>query len=127
MNKMILIAVITISSLFAQSAMAFLTPYQADEIIQVMNNVCGDTWCEGDYEFDFKTINCSAATQTCEIQLAVIDPTAAPVNGSLVPVAEEICNLENVKRYYDIVARGELRSHVYEQLNGCISDIEGKL
>lgn len=44
--------------------------------LQLIDNICGDTWCEGDNDFAFKKLDCRAPTASrpgsCELQLRII-------------------------------------------------------
>ncbi len=44
-----------------------LSPRQADVVLDLIDDVCGDTWCEGDVAFDFRAFACDTAARTCAL------------------------------------------------------------
>ena len=51
-----------------------LKPAQEKLILKLVDDVCGDSWCEGDYNFKFAKLKCSFTAKTCTITLDIIDP-----------------------------------------------------
>lgn len=49
-----------------------LTPRQAKTVLRLVDNICGDTWCEGDFNFAFHRIDCDARAETCTLSLELI-------------------------------------------------------
>jgi hypothetical protein len=49
-----------------------LRPRQAKTVLRLIDNICGDTWCEGDFNFAFRRIDCDARAQTCTLSLELI-------------------------------------------------------
>jgi hypothetical protein len=37
-----------------------------------IDNVCGDSWCEGDYDWGFKRLTCSRSTASCQFEFEAI-------------------------------------------------------
>ncbi len=40
-------------------------------VLGLVDAICGDTWCEGDYAFDFRRLHCDAAERTCALTLRI--------------------------------------------------------
>ena len=40
-------------------------------MLDLVDDICGDTWCEGDYAFDFRRLRCEAAERTCALTLRI--------------------------------------------------------
>ncbi len=48
-----------------------LTHRQEAVVLDLIDDVCGDTWCEGDSAFDFRRFHCSPETQSCVLRLRI--------------------------------------------------------
>jgi len=48
-----------------------LTAAQAKTALGLIDQICGDTWCDGDYDFGFRRLTCSKAAGTCTLTLQV--------------------------------------------------------
>ena len=48
-----------------------LTPRQEAVVLDLIDDVCGDTWCEGDFAFDFRRFECSPEKQSCVLRLRI--------------------------------------------------------
>ena len=48
-----------------------LTPRQEAVVLDLIDDICGDTWCEGDYAFDFRRFECSPEKQSCVLRLRI--------------------------------------------------------
>lgn len=63
----------TTSELCAKNA---LSPTEEKTALKLIDDICGDTWCEGDNNFAFKKLDCVAPTRarpgTCTLQLRII-------------------------------------------------------
>jgi len=51
-----------------------LTAAQAKLVANELNDICGDTWCEGDYSWDFSKIVCDFTKKTCTFTVLITDP-----------------------------------------------------
>lgn len=48
-----------------------LTPAQARTALELIDSICPDTWCSGDYDFRFQHLACDRAAATCSLTLQV--------------------------------------------------------
>ena len=53
----------------ASEARPGLTASQERVVLGLIDDICGDTWCEGDYRFDFRDFGCAPAEGTCTLRL----------------------------------------------------------
>src|SRR5689334_6137560 len=44
-----------------------LTAAQAKTVLHLIDNTCGDTWCDGDFDFGFKKIVCQPTRNSCTL------------------------------------------------------------
>lgn len=47
----------------------FINEAQQDKLLQVLDDACGDSWCEGEYNLDFKQLTCNAEGCTVNIDM----------------------------------------------------------
>ena len=48
-----------------------LTAAQSKTALKLIDDICGDTWCSGDYNFGFRLLRCDKAAHTCTLTLQV--------------------------------------------------------
>ncbi|HWU43883.1 MAG TPA: hypothetical protein VN132_10605 [Bdellovibrio sp.] len=70
---------ILISSLFLGLAAqaSFVSVQQQNKLLQVLDEACGDSWCEGNYDINFKAISCtdSACSVKMNLELGIDEET----------------------------------------------------
>jgi hypothetical protein len=55
-----------------------LSPVEGKTVLKLIDDICGDTWCEGDNDFAFERLTCQAAATnspnggTCRLGLRII-------------------------------------------------------
>lgn len=113
------------STVFANSSEEIFTEVQRQEIVGAIDNICADTWCEGDYNFEFIDFNCNKLDNTCKLSFHFIktedndDQTYSPL---------QICHFENIKSIKQIKReRDTLTDKFYEEVSDCITDLESEL
>lgn len=47
------------------------TREQERVVLNAIDDLCGDTWCEGDYGFEFRDFSCDAKRASCTLQLRI--------------------------------------------------------
>lgn len=50
-----------------------LSRSQAKEILEAIDQQCGDTWCEGDFNWSFNKIKCDFGKGECKLSIELID------------------------------------------------------
>jgi len=48
-----------------------LSPAQAAIALKLIDDICGDTWCSGDYNFGFRRLTCNQAAKSCTLTMQV--------------------------------------------------------
>lgn len=106
-----------------------LTPAQSKTVLSLVDEICGDTWCDGDYDFGFRKVVCDGAAHTCTLTLQVFPRDGVP--GS--PRAYwRTCKTHDFSGFDSLVSTGpgghqSLDQGYYEALTECTSRIEAKL
>jgi len=54
----------------ASAAPPPLTDRQERVVLDLIDDICGDTWCEGDFAFDFRKFSCKEAGD-CKLRLRI--------------------------------------------------------
>ena len=56
-----------------------LLPRQEAVVLDLIDDICGDTWCEGDFAFDFRRFECSPERQSCTLRLRIASWAQEPL------------------------------------------------
>ena len=57
-----------------------LSPAQEKTALGLIDQICADTWCSGDYDFGFRRLSCSRASEIC-----TLTPRKSPYSGFCQP------------------------------------------
>ena len=111
--------ILTLGSLHAQ-AKDFLNEKQKDTTLELLNNLCGDTWCEGDFEYEFDQIDCSKRKKNCTIELNVLifGEYCYPNKPSEFKVYKKIswlCRIPELKNVRDILVKENKRTYLSQK------------
>ena len=117
----LIISMITISFLMNLS---YAQPQSKNDLaLELIDNICGDTWCEGDFNFEFSEFELNAKKAEAKISFKLISDW-----GERPRFFETECTVENINSMDDVIGsyrgRPELNNHFYEELSLCISDKE---
>ncbi|MBC8555984.1 MAG: hypothetical protein ISR65_18260 [Bacteriovoracaceae bacterium] len=126
--KKLLFGLLLISNLSTSAfayANEFLTDEQKDTILTSIDNICGDTWCEGDFDYSFNSIYCDSQRGSCTVEMEVIlreydEVTWEMINETRTPSS---CTVFNFYSYNDIIDQtrqwDQLTDDFYEKLSDC--------
>ena len=112
---------ITISFLMNLS---YAQPQSKNELaLELIDNICGDTWCEGDFNFEFSQFELDTIKAEAKVSFKLISDW-----GEGLKFFETDCTVKNISSMNDVISsyrgRPELNNHFYEELSLCISDKE---
>ena len=106
-----------------------LSAAQSKTVLRLIDDICGDTWCDGDYDFGFRRLICSKASQTCTLTLQ-----AFPIAGvaSSQKSYWRSCKTPGFTGFASLVNTApsgyqSLTSDYYDVLSECISRVESNL
>ena len=104
----------------------FLTSKQAETVLREIDNICGDTWCEGEFNFSFDQFNCDDQTQSCVIEMTLFDGYEDFREGDKTYTGS--CTLTGLSSYDQMIEiRGRYPSLVwefYEIVSDCVTELE---
>ena len=94
-----------------------------DLALELIDNICGDTWCEGDFNFEFLEFELETKKAEAKVSFKLISDW-----GKKRKFFETDCTVKNINSMEDVIGsyrgRPELNNHFYEELSLCISDKE---
>lgn len=106
-----------------------LTAAQEKTALKLVDDICGDTWCSGDYDFRFDGLRCCAASASCTLSLELL-----PRDGVSSPRSEyhRSCRTRGFTGFASLVDTAtngyqSLEQDYYSALTDCISALEAKL
>ena len=110
-----------------------LTKQEREVILKGVDSLCGDTWCEGSFEFEFHTFLCRFEVNKCWLGFRYIDIYDYK-NGEISyryhsykykrksVGLESLCVIE-VSTRRDLFGDNEgVSSYLYDQVNNCIDE-----
>lgn len=110
-----------------------LSPTQEQLALKLIDDICGDTWCSGDYNYDFRHLTCSAPRGprpgTCTLNLQLIPREGVP---SPRPFFNRTCTTGNFLAFDSLIATARngyqyLQPSYYDALTECTTNIEAAL
>jgi hypothetical protein len=109
-----------------------LAPSQEKAVLKLIDDICGDTWCEGDNNFAFERLTCRAGASgspdggTCTLKLRIIPREDDP------PSYSRACTTRGFSGFDSLVETAQsgyqsLRWDYYLALSDCINELESAL
>lgn len=97
-----------------------------------IDNVCGDTWCEGDYDWAFNRLTCSKASASCRFEIEAIaritvwasdDGTAPDLDVAKIRYPHT-CVVKDIHKRSDVVSgKGSQMTYAeafYDKVDECV-------
>lgn len=123
-NSTFIAAILLSSTAFATERL--FSARQEKKVLEAIDNVCGDTWCEGDYNFRFNTFICSKKTHSCELNFQFISSNEEGEEEKF--SAEQICRFENIREFSQLMdGKWSLNDKFYEDVTECIWEKESSV
>jgi hypothetical protein len=97
-----------------------LTPAQTTNVLNLIDDHCGDAWCESDLDYSFDTFTCTFATGACTMSFVAIDKDTQSQH----PLS---CTFSGLKSFNDIVdtfpnGASDLVGSFFGQVDKCVTD-----
>ncbi len=147
MNKALLIVL----SVLSLSTTALAQPKDpAQTVLNELDQLCGDSWCEGDFNYKFEQLNCDAKSGGCALVFTMIDRNTdneteikassktktgvqanlrSRIQGGMEYSVE--CRFDAFKKASDLVDKngqyGGITDSFYEQTSECIESLEKQI
>lgn len=92
------------------------------EIIRAIDNICGDTWCEGDYNYNFEKFSCLKSTNKCELSFNLISRDESGLERK---TSVGVCRFQNIFSIRQIrQSANVLNENFLDELTRCIDRLE---
>jgi hypothetical protein len=109
-----------------------LTKRQEATALKLIDDICGDTWCEGDHNFSFDRLECrqgcAGQLGSCRLTFRVFSYDTDLETG---PTYTRSCRTENFAGFDSLVSTSgqhqSLAPDYYDALTQCISLVEEQL
>ncbi len=119
--------------MYALLLAAALTTPQAETatILKAIDNICGDTWCEGDYSFRFHKVSLDTAKNSTRVlfTMSFNDPTEIDSSAMILKQKFDVsCDVAGYSTFAAIMEKNDqLNWDFYTSLTDCIQKLEGRL
>ena len=110
-----------------------LSTAQEQTALQLIDNICGDTWCEGDHNFRFDRLKCKPACGdrqgSCTLRFRMFSHETDVATG---PTWTRSCTTGSFTGFASLVETSvsgyqSLNWDYYEALSQCVSSLESEL
>jgi hypothetical protein len=109
-----------------------LTDAQQAKALKLIDDICGDTWCEGDHNFSFDRLECRAGCArragSCKLTFRVFSYDTDVETG---PTYVRSCTTSGFTGFASLVqttgAYPSLQPEYYSALTTCIGEVESQL
>jgi hypothetical protein len=110
-----------------------LTKQQASTVLKLVDDICGDTWCEGDHNFRFDRLECTKpcgkTPGSCRLTFRIFSYDTDVKTG---PTYTRTCTTRGFTGFTSLVetaANGyqSLNWDYYDALSACIDRVESQL
>lgn len=91
------------------------------EVIKLIDHICADSWCAGDYDYKFTKFSCNDTTLVCTLSFKIIDRDSKPGESS---ESNRRCIFKGISSIDDIIHESTLTQEFYDKLNFCVSNRE---
>lgn len=96
------------------------TKEERDLILNAIDNTCADSWCEGEYEYEFIKIACNKLNHSCLLQYYL----ASDESTRLLNYEKKFCRIYDINNIGQVIDKDKRLTRIfYEQLDECISNI----
>lgn len=110
-----------------------LTKQEASTVLKLVDDICGDSWCEGDRNFHFDQVRCTPSCGknpgTCRLAFRVFPFDSDLVTGPTYALSCETSGFTGFASLIDTAPSGyqSLNWQYYDSLSTCISELESQL
>lgn len=132
MTNKFLLSLVTTIALPAMAAVK--VPAPEETVRKAIDNICGDTWCEGDFRFVFTDVVFDTKANNFTVNFVMTpyldDETVlddADVSAVVKPGSAVSCTVKGFSDSSVIVKGYNLDDKVYDSLSKCVNALEDKL
>jgi hypothetical protein len=101
-----------------------LSRHERRVALSAIDGICGDTWCEGDFDYRFNRMKCNFTIGVCRLDFDA--GPRPPENQKMKWTRSEKCFLVGIHAFSDLIDSwgnsGSLNQAAYEQITKCIEE-----
>lgn len=98
-----------------------------DRIARDIDNICGDTYCEGDYNWNHENLKCDLNKGQCTLDMQLIDHNYLPNNATLTSYYSKTCIINGLFTVTDVVsARNTYSEKLMDGVYACVEKMESE-
>ncbi len=125
----LLFSFITTAAFSAYSVDDFLNNIEKKQLLDEFDSICGDTWCEGDFNYEFNAIDCNQSDGTCLLSFVYIKQLFEENETSNALKYSKKCLMEGFFQKEDLIQYKDLKSwplkityteKIYDAVSDCI-------
>jgi hypothetical protein len=105
----------------ATSFTEILSGNDQTEILKLIDHICSDSWCAGDYDYKFSAFSCNDTNALCTLSFQIIDRDSKPTETHSF---KRRCTFKGISSINNIIRDKNLTEEFYDKLNICVSDRE---
>ena len=119
--------------MYAYLLAAALTTPQAETttILKAIDNICGDTWCEGDYSFRFRNVTLDTVKNSTRVLFTMSLNYPTEIDSSAMILKQQFdvsCDVAGYSTFAAIMDKNDqLNWEFYTGLTDCVQKLEGRL
>jgi hypothetical protein len=100
-------------------------------ILKAIDNICGDTWCEGDYSYRFAKVILDTDRNSTRVLFTMSINYPTEIDSSAVILSQKFdvsCDVSGYSSFASIMENNDqLNWDFYTSLTECIQKLEGRL
>jgi hypothetical protein len=89
-----------------------------NEVLRLIDHICADSWCSGDYNYQFTGFSCHDTSNTCTLSFKIIDRDSKPSESHS---RNRRCIFKGITSISNIIHDTTLSEDFYDKLNYCVS------
>ncbi len=97
---------------------SILTTEDRSQVLQLIGEACSTSWCEGRYDFKFKSFSCDENTASCRLRFKIMDRGFIPGKFSEKYAS---CVFKEIKTAEQILVEDKLNEHFFKDLDACLT------
>ena len=88
------------------------------EVLKLIDSACEEHWCEGRYDFKFKSLACDENSMSCRLRFKILDRGFIPGKFSEKYAS---CVFKNIKSAEQVLIDGQLTESFLSELDLCLT------
>ena len=113
------------------TAALLTTSAEKATILKAIDNICGDTWCEGEFSFRFDKVSLDTQSNSTRVvfTMSIKDPSEIDANASILSQTYKVsCKVPGYSTYAGIMEDDDrLNWDFYMGMTACIQKLEDRL